>query len=253
MKIKFLGHVFAFIISATFICAIIPGPTVSAAPPAFYCWISNGPFEGWEGESIEFIGGGYGGYTPYSYRWDWTNDGTYDTGWSSGSAWHAYYPASSPQTYTVKMQGKDGGATPQYDTDTDTVKIYKDYDLESDIDVPFIVMGNSYVTFRPQAINDQDYVAPDIVNGEYTWEGICELDKYNFRTEEWEYIDHWTHYPYNEDDGDIDVGDDYQWETFPSWHAGEDGKYRVFHYIDTDHDTNMNDNYREDIFWVIFS
>lgn len=54
------------------------------------------------------------------YRWDWTNDGTYDTAWSSSSTrGHSYSTAGN---YTVKLQVKDEhDAT---DTDTEPVTVY---------------------------------------------------------------------------------------------------------------------------------
>lgn len=52
-----------------------------------------------------------------SYRWDWTNDGNYDTSWlPTSTATHSYSNAGS---YTVKLEVKDDDG----DTDTDTAQV----------------------------------------------------------------------------------------------------------------------------------
>jgi parallel beta-helix repeat protein len=51
------------------------------------------------------------------YRWDWTNDGVYDTSWLvAATTSHAY---SGAGTYTVKLQAKDNGGK----TDVDTAQV----------------------------------------------------------------------------------------------------------------------------------
>ncbi|MBW2980934.1 PKD domain-containing protein, partial [Candidatus Woesearchaeota archaeon] len=44
---------------------------------------ANGPYTGIEGSAILFNGSASGGLQPYQYRWDFDNDGNYDTTWSS--------------------------------------------------------------------------------------------------------------------------------------------------------------------------
>jgi hypothetical protein len=94
---------------------------------------ADGPYYGDVGENIQLDGSG--SYDPdgsiVGYRWDWTNDGTYDTGWSSSpTATHSY---GSPGTYTVKLQVEDNdGAT---DTDTAPVNIGQEGWDKSSIEV----------------------------------------------------------------------------------------------------------------------
>jgi PKD repeat protein len=53
------------------------------------------------------------------YRWDFTNDGTYDTGWlTSATTTHGY---SSNGIYTVKLQVKDDDGATSTDTTTATI------------------------------------------------------------------------------------------------------------------------------------
>ncbi len=60
-------------------------------------------------------------------RWDWTNDGTYDTDWSTTkTASHTY---SSAGTYTIKLQVKDVGGLTSETTKQVTMSI-TDYFLE---------------------------------------------------------------------------------------------------------------------------
>jgi hypothetical protein len=76
---------------------------------------AGGPYSGYVNVLVSFDGSKStetGGLIA-GYRWDWTNDGTYDTGWStSASATHAYTNAGA---YTVKLQVKDNSNI----TDTD--------------------------------------------------------------------------------------------------------------------------------------
>ncbi len=51
------------------------------------------------------------------YRWDWTNDGTYDTSWLPTST--TTYSYSNAGSYTVKLEVKDN----EGETDTDTAQV----------------------------------------------------------------------------------------------------------------------------------
>ncbi len=80
---------------------------------------AGGPYSGAPGELITFDGSG--SYDPdgtiTGYRWDWTNDGSWDTGWSSSpTATHSY---PSEGTYTVALEVKDNEDA----TDTDTAHV----------------------------------------------------------------------------------------------------------------------------------
>jgi len=54
--------------------------------------------------------------TIIGYRWDWTNDGTYDTDWSSNGTVTHVYPLAG--IYTVKLQVKDNDNLTGVDTTT---------------------------------------------------------------------------------------------------------------------------------------
>jgi hypothetical protein len=56
---------------------------------------------------------------PLEYRWDWTDDGTYDTGWSTtATASHTY---QNPGTKTIRLEVRDSGGLT--DTTTRTVAV----------------------------------------------------------------------------------------------------------------------------------
>ena len=82
-----------------------------------------GPYSGYVNVLITFDGSRSTetGGVIVGYRWDWTNDGTYDTGWStSASTTYAYTNAGS---YTVKLQVKDNSDVTATDTATVTITI----------------------------------------------------------------------------------------------------------------------------------
>ena len=68
---------------------------------------ADGPYSGQTNIEIEFDGSGSSDSdgSIVGYRWDWTNDGSYDTGWlSKPKKTHSY---SSAGAYNVKLQVKD--------------------------------------------------------------------------------------------------------------------------------------------------
>ena len=84
---------------------------------------AGGPYSGYVNVLITFDGlkSSETGGAIAGYRWDWTNDGTYDTGWSTSvSASHAYTNAGA---YTVKLQVKDNSNVTATDTATVTITI----------------------------------------------------------------------------------------------------------------------------------
>jgi len=82
---------------------------------------ADGPYNGYVDENITFDGSNSNdsdGEIMY-YRWDFENDGTYDTNWLTNPTINTSY--SSAKTYSVKLQVKDDkGAT---DTDITSAKI----------------------------------------------------------------------------------------------------------------------------------
>jgi parallel beta-helix repeat protein len=82
---------------------------------------AGGPYYANVGNSITFNGSGSSDTdgTITGYRWDFTNDGTYDTGWNASATTTHSYPAVG--TYTVKLQVKDDLGASDIDTATVTV------------------------------------------------------------------------------------------------------------------------------------
>jgi hypothetical protein len=80
---------------------------------------ANGPYSGFCNQSIGFKGSASGGFNRsyYQYRWDFTNDGIYDTNWISYE--YEYHAYSTPGNYTIKLQVKDELGT----TATDTAEV----------------------------------------------------------------------------------------------------------------------------------
>jgi len=82
---------------------------------------AGGPYYANVNNAITFDGSGSRDTdgTITGYRWDWTNNGTYDTGWlTSATTTHSY---SSAGTYTVKLQVKDNAGVTDTDTATATI------------------------------------------------------------------------------------------------------------------------------------
>jgi PKD repeat protein len=81
---------------------------------------AGGPYYANVGNSITFTGSGSTDTngTIAGYRWDWTNDGTYDTNWITSATTTHSYP--SVGTYTIKLEAKDNDGA----TDTDTATAY---------------------------------------------------------------------------------------------------------------------------------
>jgi PKD repeat protein len=91
---------------------IVNQPPTADAGGLYYANIDN---------AINFDGSGSSDTdgTIVGYRWDFTNDGTYDTGWlTSATTTHSY---SSVGTYTVKLQLKDDVGDTSTDTATATI------------------------------------------------------------------------------------------------------------------------------------
>ncbi len=104
------------------------------------------------------------------YRWDWTNDGTYDTSWaSSSSTSHIYASAGS---FTVKLQVRDDDNA----TDTDTTKVTVSQQVPGETEEeaptpptanaggPYYKMVGIFIQF-----DGSDSYDPDGSTLEYTW------------------------------------------------------------------------------------
>ena len=134
---------------------------------------AGGPYSGNVGQSITFDGSG--SYDPdgsiTGYRWDWTNDGTWDTGWSgSPTATHSY-----GSTYTVKLQVEDNdGAT---DTDTATVTISSGNQPPEKPGIPIgPTQPSAYESFDYSSYSI-DFDGDDIQYG-WDWNGDDSIDEW---------------------------------------------------------------------------
>lgn len=251
MKKKLISFIIISLITFSFVFTISPQPS-RAGPPAFYCW-SNGPWEAWEGDTIEFVASGYGGYTPYQWRWDF-GDGS-STDWSyNNTEEHAYNNIQGSQTsattFTVTLYGKDSADPPHQDTSVSYAYVYKDFDLKASVEAPLIIFEEDRVNFDCEAINDNwdyRYVVPDEVNDIDSWIGRCTL--YQWNGEEYEYLMHDDHEPYNPLDYDIDWGNKDDWET-PTWIPTQKGWYKVKLEIISSHDEVPSNDIDEEEFYV---
>jgi parallel beta-helix repeat protein len=95
-----------------------PPPSENQAPTAE----ANGPYTGTVNQTIMLSAAGSSDDVGIvGYRWDWTNDGTWDTTWiTTVTTTHMYAKAGS---YTVRLQVQDFAGL--NDTDTATVTITK--------------------------------------------------------------------------------------------------------------------------------
>jgi parallel beta-helix repeat protein len=92
-------------------------PIISNYPPTAD---AGGPYTGYVNHTITFnASASTDDVEVTGYRWDWTNDGTYDTGWLAiPTATHTY---TTEGVYTVKLEVKDLQGLTSTDTTTVTV------------------------------------------------------------------------------------------------------------------------------------
>ena len=129
---------------------------------------ANGPYEGIQYQDILFNGSNSSdadGFVKY-YRWDFDNDGTYDTEWLVKSTTLHNYSESG--VYTVKLQVKDIGG--QTDTNLTTANILKDSDGDGwsdQMEESYNSNKNDNTSTPPD--NDGDMIPDeDSPDGEYT-------------------------------------------------------------------------------------
>lgn len=211
--------------------------TVKAAPPLFYCWIVA-PSVGWENEAITFSAGVYGGMSPYSFRWDWTNDGTWDTGWSNSSVQHTYSPTVSPTTYTVRMEGRDGSNPIQYNNATKTMTIYKDYDIAANVQWQYAICkeGNPDNIYCDVTLESETLPAPG-----FDWSAQCIIVNYSSGATVKTFP---VHYGTTLNSGNLK--DDWT-ET---WESPTVGLYRAYLTITAGHDSYSSNNRNYDGVYV---
>lgn len=81
---------------------------------------AGGPYKGFKNYHVNFAGSADGGTGSYEYRWDFKNDGTYDTSWSDDNKATDTYTSSG--SYTVKLQARESGGRTHTDTSEVTIK-----------------------------------------------------------------------------------------------------------------------------------
>ena len=72
------------------------------------------------GQNIDFTNLSSGGIAPFSYQWDFDNDGSWD-----GTAEHETHAYSSPGTYTVVLRITDAAANADSETKVDYITIVR--------------------------------------------------------------------------------------------------------------------------------
>ena len=126
---------------------------------------AGGPYKGYINQTITLNGAGSSDDVGVvGYRWDWTNDGTWDTNWSSSSkTTHIYTTAGN---FTVNLQVQD--VEDLRDNDTTTVTVNTGFSLQQ---APVADAGGPYHELTYQMIQfngSRSYgINTSIVN--YTW------------------------------------------------------------------------------------
>ncbi len=96
------------------------------------------------------------------YRWDWTNDGTWDTGWLSFPLMNHSYPISGSYTVKVEVKDEDGGTS----SDTATVTISNSVPYPPGNPSPFTGMSgidlDTILSWSCGDPDDEDTVTYDI-------------------------------------------------------------------------------------------
>ncbi|MCX7616105.1 MAG: PKD domain-containing protein [Patescibacteria group bacterium] len=87
---------------------------ITGTPPQLSCEVVPDPQSGPAPLTTSVSVSGSGGTPPYSYRYDWTSDGTFDTPYGSSPRNHTY---TNPGTYRITAEVKDAtGAVKSCDT-----------------------------------------------------------------------------------------------------------------------------------------
>ena len=115
---------------------------------------AGGPYSGSVNRSIEFNGSG--SYDPdgfiVGYRWDFDNNGTYDTDWMEEP--YANHTYSVPGNYTLKLQVKDNeGATGE---NTTIVRVFLGMPPVADANGPYYGLVGEEIEFNGSASYDPD-------------------------------------------------------------------------------------------------
>lgn len=136
-------------------------PSTNQAPVAH----AGGPYNGYVNQSITFNGSKStddNGIT--GYRWDWTNNGTWDTGWLTNATTTHIYTAIG--VYIVKLEVKDSGGLTSNDTATVIITTgIPQYGPVAEANGPYTGLTFQSITFSAYGSSD---LSGTIVN--YTWD-----------------------------------------------------------------------------------
>jgi uncharacterized repeat protein (TIGR01451 family) len=98
-----------------------------------------------------------GGVTPYTYIWDFNNDGTPEL---SGYYPNPSYHYTAPGTYTVKLTVTDSDAPPKSDWETHSVTVYANPTATASNDGPACVGGDVQLTGGPGGMSIYSWSGP---------------------------------------------------------------------------------------------
>lgn len=114
---------------------------------------AGGPYYANVNNAIIFNGSGSSDTdgTIIGYRWDFTNDGNYDTGWLTSATTTHNYP--SVGTYTVKLEVKDNASGTDTDTATVTITSESGAIPTADVNGPYIGYVNYSIAFSSSGSN----------------------------------------------------------------------------------------------------
>ena len=117
---------------------------------------AGGPYSGYVGDSISMSASGStdSDGSVVGYRWDYTNDGSWDTSWSSSpSTSHSY---SSAESCTVKVQVKDDDDATDTDTASVTISEVPNQPPVANAGGPYSARTNIAINFDASGSTDLD-------------------------------------------------------------------------------------------------
>ncbi len=197
---------------------------------------NNGPWTGWEDESIYFQCWAQGGTPPYQYKWEF-GDGQ-STDWSENNyAYHTYTELiNSPTYYNVKSRIQDDEGNKSWCQKVATV--YKEYDLDA------LVRWEAGIWFEgvPIDITCRVTIEHRIAPG-FDWYAWCEIRTWPGDELVKRFDPH---------DGvtlsETGTGRE-EWEE--TWNSPNPGLHRAWLYIEAEHDYYSNNDIDYDGVYII--
>jgi PKD repeat protein len=137
-------------------------PPSSGLPPVAS---AGGPYFGYVNQSITFDGSRSNDTdgTIVGYRWDWTNDGIYDTEWSTSPITTHIYTAAG--TYMVQLQVKDSDGFRDTDTAYANITSIQPLPPVADTEGPY-----SGLTYQNIHFDGSGSLGTDGIIVNYTWD-----------------------------------------------------------------------------------